>query len=70
LKHIPPQIKKIAQQPPSPPPPSPKINVGLSNKESSEDYFLSCLKIPLTTRILAKVIPRKKCVKFTKFDGI
>ena len=70
LKHIPPQIINNAQQPPPPPTPPPTNNMGINNKESSEYDFLSCLKRPLTTRIIAKVIPRKKSVKFTKFDGI
>ena len=37
---------------------------------SNEDDFLSCLKIPLTARILAKIILGKKSIKFTKFDGM
>jgi len=35
-----------------------------------EDDFLSCLKRPLTARILDKIIPRKKSVKCTKFNGM
>ena len=35
-----------------------------------EDDLLSYLKRPLTTRILAKLLPRKKSIKFTKFNGM
>lgn len=35
-----------------------------------EDDFLCCLNRPLTDRILDKILPGKKSIKFTKFDGM
>ena len=61
---------------PHTPPPSPRINSANvnnlvpQNTLVDENDFLSYLKKPLTDRILAKIIPGKKSVKFTKFDGM
>ena len=52
--------------PPQTPPSSPKLNslntshVASQNTRVDEDEFLSYLKRPLTARILAKIISRKK----------
>lgn len=44
--------------------------VGLPPNPPKPNMILSCLKRPLTPRLLSKVIPGKKSIKFTKFDGM
>jgi len=70
LKNIPIQTSNNAQQPPPSIPPSPNTNVGFNKMVCNEDDFLSCVKQPLSARILAKIIPKKKSDKFTKFGGM